>query len=127
MTHFELARVSLVAGRFREALVGDEVFSGAAVDWTRLAKADRIFVFDQLALVVETWLGAAEGVSELELRSTGVALGEGGARYTLRVAGEEGEFREAPPMDLLEEEQQKIITESLDAIIETVYGLLVIH
>lgn len=126
----ETIEFDLADREITDARVGDDVFSGAAVDWGALMKADLHWVFEQLEAIVEAWVGDDDDPDQ-DLACGWLIVGNpdpdanDDARYTLH-RDETGWEAQAPFADLTNDRQARISTAVLE-ILDAVNGLLLIY
>jgi len=119
--HFERLRFDRERCEVLEDSVGDDVFSGATVQWRGFSRGDREWLFEQLDGVLRIWVPT----SEANVWSLTGHVDDAGPRYTLtcEVSGEPV----PAAWDALDEVQRREILEHLEIALESVHALLLIY
>ncbi len=121
--HFEVLHFDADQSEVLEAKVGDEVFSGATVNWKGYMRPDRIWMFERLVQVLELWTEPRGG----QWRVTGQADDEGhNVRYGLEHLQASG-WATLPALDTLPQQVQAEVMGIFDEVLASVNAHLLIY
>ncbi len=123
--HFEQLRVDLIDAVIHDALIGDEVYSGAFVDWKGYGSADKRWMFSRLRDSFAAWPGVDLGARAWTL--TGTPVSDGRSVALSLSLGEPGCERPAPAWATLTDAQRAAVLAPLDDVLESIQALLLIY
>ena len=121
--HFEQFDVELGLQKILFARVGDEVYSGATVQWSVYGRADRAWMFQALRRVIATW---SPEVAELDGRWRFMGEVSGDQLSYVLEHQRDGRWDGVRPWSDLSERGRQEILAGLGQILESVHGLLLI-
>lgn len=124
--HFQVLHVRPGPREVLDALIDDEVFSNARVDWKGVMRADRIWLFEQLSDAFDAWVAPApddDAENPLQWRLTHTAQGPALAwRH-----GDAAPWTPTTSWEQLDGARRARIDETLAAILDMLHALLLIY